>query len=55
MFFLSTNITKIDMKKYQNRQNRETRTQDFFRHPTVVGGKLLGNPQFQQTLDFFKV
>ena len=30
MFFLSTNITKIDMKKCQNRQNRETRTQIFF-------------------------
>ena len=43
------------MKKYQNRQNRETRTQDFFQHPTMVGGKLLGNSQFQQMLNFFKV
>ena len=30
MFFLSTNITKIDMKKCQNRQNIETRTENVF-------------------------
>ena len=54
MFFLSTNITKIDMKKCQNRQNRETRTQNFLHHPTVIGTKLLWNSQFQQMSNFFK-
>ena len=55
MFFLSTNITKIDMKKCQNRRNRETRTQNFLRRPTMVSGKFLGNSQFQQTSNFFEV
>ena len=55
MFSLSSNITKIDMKKYQNRRNRETRTQNFLHRPTMVGGKLLQNSQFQQTPNFFKV
>ena len=55
LFFLSTNITKIDMKKCQIRRNRETRAQNFLRRPIIVGGKFLGNSQFQQTPNFFKV
>ena len=55
VFFSSTNITKIDMKKCQNRRNRETRTQNFLRRPTMVSGKFLGNSQFQQTSNFFEV
>ena len=55
MFFLSTNITKIDKKKCQNRRNRETRTQNFLLHPTMVGGNFLGNSQFQQMPNFFEV
>ena len=56
MFILSTNITKTDMKKKsQNRWNSEIRTQNFLRRPTMVGGKFLGNSQFRQTPNFFKV
>ena len=46
--------TKIDMKKCQNKWNRETRTQNFLRRPTMVGGKFLGNCQSQQTRNFLK-
>ena len=55
MFFLSTNITKPDMEKHQNRQNKESRTQNFLCCPTMLGSKLLRNSQFQQTPNFFKV
>ena len=43
------------MKKCENTRNSEARTQNFVRHPTMVGGKLLGNCQFQQTPIFFKL
>ena len=41
-------------KKCQNRRNRETRTQNFIRRPTMVGGTFLGNSQFKQTPNFLK-
>ena len=43
------------MKKCQNRRNSETKTQNFLRPPTMVGGKSLGNSQFQQTPNFLEV
>ena len=36
-------------------RNSEIRTQNFLRRPTMVGGKFLGNSQFQQTPIFFEV
>ena len=43
------------MKKCQNSRNREARTQNFLRRPTMVTSKFLENSQFQQTLNFVKV
>ena len=45
MFFLSTKIMQIDVKKCHNRWMRETRTQSFVQHPTMLGEKLLENCQ----------
>ena len=53
MFSLSTNLTKIDMKKCQNKRNRETRTQTFSSPPNHGGRQVVKKFPIPTNAEFF--